>query len=219
MSIQVYPVFPGVKWPIVKSPLNSTLTQDASSGKEYRLSNWPSVRWQFKFDYDYLFDDFNQPNAETNYAAQKLMWFIVAVQGSYQSFLYTDTWNNDVAVPGPGQGSSPFAIGDGNGTQTAFPLWRQPWYLTVNGASVEYLQYVTNLNVYKNGTLVSPSAYTLTQPPAVVTFNTAPGSGQSIAYTCNLQYLCRFTKDTYDFSHIWNGMWQVAELEWMSVLA
>lgn len=211
----VYPVFPGITWPFNRSPFHSTLSQESTAGPEMRQANKKGARWKWTLVYEYLFDDYNQPGVTTNWAKQQLEWFFNWCQGSAQSFLYTDPNDNTIIT-------APMSLGNGNGTQTAFPLFR---YKTDNILTptqifgVEYLQFVTNLKVYLNGTLQGGGTYTLTQPPSVITFNTAPTSAQNVTYTCQFQFLCKFSQDTLEFSRAWNGLWQCHKLEFQSLIA
>jgi len=210
-----YPFFNGRGWPIIRTPEWRTIVQTADSGKEYRTNCWPSPRWTWKIQWNYLFDDniWSGSGVETINALSQMQAMFNQLMGQYNTFQYLDPYDNTVP--------NPVAIAVGDGVTTAFPLFR-----TV-GAGIytwsEYIQIVAaGLQVYLNGVLTA--AYTLGQPPAVVTFTSPPGAGVVISWdlaptTGAFTFLCRMMKDTQDFSHDFQGVWSIKDLTFKSILA
>ena len=193
----------GMTWPVTRTPMWKTLVSTAASAKEYRTQLHPYPQWKWKLDMGYLWDDYTHPMVTQNFMWSQLAAFYNLVQGQTFSWLYLDPWDNSIN----GQG-----FGNGNGTQTAFQLFKQ-----LLGPPSEPIQYVnpSGLVIKVNG--VATSAYTLTQQPTVITFTTPPASGASLTWIGQFYYLCRFTKDSFDFTHEWYGMYMCKDLEFQSV--
>lgn len=216
MSFAQYPTFAGTAWPVVRTPQFRTLVQTADSGKEYRVNCWPSPKWKWKVDWGYLFSDNFYPAFPTPTGLNQLVALYGSCAGQFTPFLYLDP--NDNAVP------SQVAIAVGDGTTKAFPLFRSYSFgAYAFNESVQILGGAPLANIYLNGILQGTGTYVLSQPPATVTFNSAPGNGVTISWTTNASpgffFLCRFLKDSVDFAQDFNGIWTVKGLEFQSVLA
>ena len=167
MSLPVFPSLPGLTFTSVKTPNFSTLTEDASSGYEVRLSTYSNPIWKWKLVFDFL-HDFFWGSFTTVSELRTLMGFFNAQNGSAASFLYTDPDDNYV---GPALVSAapnaPLAqlqlVSDGVGN------YYSPVQRTLDGTSWED---VTDLNgaiaVYLNGALATAGSaineYTLSGP-------------------------------------------------------
>jgi hypothetical protein len=191
--------------------MQKTIVQTASSGKEYRLPQWRQVRWKYKLDWGYLFDDYTRTFVQTNWAAQQLMGFFNQVQGQYGAFLYLDPYDNQIQQAGT---SSLVQFGTGDGTTQSWNIIRLQF------GNVEQVQYSPSPNIYFNSVLQSLGVtYTLPQQqPAIVRFNSIPGPGSVLAATGQFYQVCRFTADSYDFIHDSYGIWTMQNLEFESVL-
>ena len=154
MSLPIFPSLPGLTFTSVKTPNFSTLTEDASSGYEVRLSTYSNPIWKWQLIFDFL-HDFFWGSFTTVSELRTLMGFFNAQNGSAASFLYTDPDDNYV---GPAlNGSSPNAplaqlqlVSDGAGN------YYSPVQRTLDGVAFED---ITDLNgaiaVYLNGTLAT----------------------------------------------------------------
>jgi hypothetical protein len=201
----IFPSLPGVKFPIKKTPGYKTIVQEAVSGREYRLNQRSNVYWTWNFDYDYLIDDANFTWATQNFCAQQLQGFFGQCEGQWGTFLYRDPYDYTT-------GTTPVAIGSGDGVQTVFPVYRSLYGL------VEYLQYMDYIAVYLNGVL-SPSGFAYTHFPSTLTFSLAPLNGTVISFIGSWYFLCRFTKDDLEFQHDGYGLWSLAGLEFKSLIS
>lgn len=113
MSNSVYPILQGESYPILIEPNFSTIIQESASGNEFRLASFTFPRKRFTLTYNYLSDSNGQSSAQ--YDAATLQGFYTARYGKWDSFLYNCQTDN-VA-----QSS---IIGTGDGTTTAFQLYR-----------------------------------------------------------------------------------------------
>lgn len=216
-------------WPIIRTPMQSGSQSVAVSGKEYRLNYWPWPKWRWQLDYGYLWDDYKGPVGSSSNANpwmfQQLAGFFNQMEGQYSPWLYMDPFDNLSRVSNtPGVPAQSQILFNYNGI----------WNLTANGSVTqgqlcksqiggpfEAVQwYSGSISVYINGTLQAPSSYSLlNRPPALITFNSAPAAGASCTWTGQFFYLCRFTKDSYDFSHDWKGKWSAKKIEFQTVFA
>ncbi len=216
MPTPTYPTFNGTGWPVIRTPQWRTLVQVADSGKEYRSWCWQSPKWKWSVDWNYLFADNLYPSFTTPNAQNQLLAFYNSLQGQYGTFKYQD--------PNDSTQSAQVTIAVGDGTTRAFPIFRNYAYGAYGfNETIQWLGGAPAANIYWNGVLQAAGTYTLTQPPATVTFNTAPGNGVVISWATNATpgffFLCRFIKDSVDFSQDFNGIWTVKKLEFQSVLA
>jgi hypothetical protein len=63
--------------------------------------------------------------------------------------------------------------------------------------------------LYLNGTLVDPSAYTVSQYPLQVTFTSAPAAGQALSWSGNFAYVAKFAEDSMDFNQFMQNLWDL----------
>lgn len=195
MSNAVFPSLPGLSWPLVRSPIWKTGIQTTQSGRELRAAfmSYPLYKWSLQFDV--------LRTASANTEFQQLIGFFNARSGSFDSFLFSDPDDNTVTQQN---------IGSGNGTQTQFQLVKS------YGGMVEPVLAVNTITqVRVNG--VATSAYTVNVMTGIITFTTAPPSGQAIDWTGTFYYQCRFLADTYDFNRVFNGIYECTKLEFTSI--
>ncbi len=204
MSTEIFPTLPGLAWSVDKQPEFSTVVRTAASGQETRVALWSAPRWHFTLGYEIL------RYATAFQELQTLAGFFLARQGQFDSFLYQDPDDNSVA----GQ-----MIATGDGSTTAFQLVRsfggfvEP-VLAPNPAGVD-------INVYFNGTLQSGAGWGVggwgTALPGVLVFSTAPPAGVAISADFQFYYPVRFAKDLAEFSQFMHQLWELKELEFVSV--
>src|SRR5579875_135180 len=194
MTVPVYPVLPGLSFPVERSELWSTIIQESVAGKETRLQKWSYPRHQWKVSYDIL------RSAAAYQEWQALAGFFNAVGGAAGAFLYGDPDDGSVA-------SQEFGVGDGVTTQ--FQLVR---------ALGGFVEPVFNINGTPTNAVggVATSAFTLGSTGTVI-FNTAPASGAALTWTGGYYFLCRFVDDSADFSKFMAQLWDVKKLAWISV--
>ncbi len=90
-----------------------------------------------------------------------------------------------------------------------------PIALTGAGSGTDTL--AKGVAVYDNGTLLGPSAYSLTLPNQLV-FASAPASGHAITADFDFWFVCRFSDDKAEFDKFMNLLWDLEKLDFQSVI-
>jgi|ERR1700680_2893717 len=211
-----FPTFKGYGWPIERSPVQSTIVQTAANGKQYTQALYPFPKWKWKVSFDQLFDDYQNNLGGQQFAFQALAGFFNAVQGRSQSFLYLDPYDNIATnqIAGYLSSSTNQYVFTGNGVQQQFTLFKSQV-----GGVVEPVQWLQTLpQVWLNGVLETYNVnYNTSEPPFVVHWFGPPAIGATVTWSGQFLYLCRFTQDTFPFSHDFYGNYSVKDLEFESV--
>jgi uncharacterized protein (TIGR02217 family) len=197
------------KYPWKKKPKWNTYTiTPASRRGQVRIPLQHFPIWEFDLNISYL-----KGTEQLSSAYEYLIGFYNDVQGSAQSFLFTDPNDNTVTQTGtPGSSSGLLAPGDGVSTQ--FQLVRQ-W-----GGFVDIVQNPSIVNVYVNGTLQTLGVnYTYTTQGGVITFTNPPTVGYTITWAGTFYYRIHFLEDTIDdLQQIYYQIWAIDSLKFESVL-
>lgn len=188
MSLQQFPVLPGVAWGIIKAPVMSTRVMTAASGVEYRAQDWSYPRWKFTLPFQFL----RQYNAYIEWST--LVGFVLQQAGMFGNFIYDDPFDDTVTNQ---------QIGVGDGTTTVFPLVR-----TIGGFTEPILYVNTVSSVFKAGVLQT-TGYSVTQvgPYGLdsITFVSAPAIGAAITANFTFFFVCRFLQDDPEFNNFMGG--------------
>lgn len=176
MAIPVLPTLQGIAYPVVRTPIWSTIKNEALSGKRARFALWSYPQYRYKVSFQFLR---NSP-AES----QELIAFFNVVSGSAGLFQFNDPDDNTAA-------NVIIAIADGS--TTSFQLYRAlgtaQWYdpvFAITGSPV----------VMVNGLPVSDFSLSTI---GVVTFTSPPAAGAEISWSGTYNWYCRFDDDTADF--------------------
>ena len=90
MSLPIYPKVRGLTWPVMKSAIESTITQTGPGGTTTNNPQWQNPKWEFTLIYEYLkdnpYDVLPQYSPYTDYAT--LQGFFLANYGSAAQFLF-----------------------------------------------------------------------------------------------------------------------------------
>jgi hypothetical protein len=228
----------GVTWDSVRTPRFSTVTQNPVSGARpvsFSVSPFPS--WAFELHWDILRDQGLWPEGESQPPGVNsssllkpdffaLSDFFLAMNGSAGRFVYDpaanvipleDTYVTEVTAGTLVNGYS----GTTNGVQTVFQLYRTS---KITGAliPVEAIDAPSAISsaegsnpfaLYLNGSLVSPTLYTLSQYPLQVTFATAPSTGQALSWSGNFAYVAKFADDSIDLNQFMQNLWELQSLK------
>lgn len=192
MTVPVFPTLPGIAYSIKRSPVWSTIRQQAISGIDTRFQLWTYPRWKYDLPFSVLHSD---SRAEL----QTLAGFYNSLGGSAQTFQYTDPLDNSATTE---------SIGTGDGVTTGFQLVR------IFGGFIEPVFAPTTQTIYINGT--STAAYTI-GTTGLVTFTTAPASGAALTWTGTFNWLCRFDDDTIDFEEFASNYWALGSLKFTTL--
>ena len=194
MTLPIFPTLKGATYPAKRTPIWSTLHQEAVSGQDSPIRLWSYNRWRYEIPYS----AFNSgPTAIQGLPAlewQALAAFFNQVNGSRLVFQFTDPDDNAVTDQ---------VFGTGDGSTAAFPLTR-----TMSGIGVSWNEPVfapTIANVKVNG---APTVLYTLGTQGLVTFNSPPAAAASLTWTGSYRWLCRFDKDVTDFEKFMNQLWE-----------
>ena len=201
MTLASFPVWPGIAWKILKTPVMSTRVLGAASGKEYRAQNWSYPRWKFSIPIGFM----RQYSTYTE--QQTLIGFILSAAGQFANWLYQDPFDNTATNQ---------SVGTGNGTILAFPLVR-----TIGGFTEPILACTVLTAVYLNGVLQSGGSYSLIQTGSyyndTINFSTPPGAGVLVTATFTFNFVCRFSADENEFQNDLLNIWSMKSIDFESV--
>src|SRR5258708_1036209 len=173
MAFSQFPTFKGYTWPIVRSPVQSTIIQTAASGKEYRqgLFAWP--RWKWKFDYGYLFYDYSAAWQTQSLAFQAIAGFFNQAQGQLTPWIYLDPFDSTATLMPASWFNGVTWTNVGNGLRVIFNLFKAQ-----QGGPIEQVQVASagGLQVYLNGVLQGSGFGLNPGPPAYIQFSSPPAN-------------------------------------------
>jgi uncharacterized protein (TIGR02217 family) len=203
MSSLVYPTnIRGLQFPIVRTPVFKTNIQESPSGKESALSYQVYPRIRFQLSYELARDDVATSELRA------LFGLFEAMQGRYDTFLFTDPDFSSVTAEN---------FGTGTGSQTQFQLTAK----FQNTGGPGWPSLIQNLNgapsIFVNGVLKTGGGvdYTL-GTTGIVTFTSAPAAAAALTWTGSFYYRCRFTQDTMDFVKFMYKWWELDQVEFIS---
>lgn len=181
-----------------------TTVQEAQSGKETRIARMAYPKFKWRVSFDLLRDDIPVSDLKA------FMGFFGQMQGSWDTFLYTDPyWNAVVAAT--------FGVGDG--ATAAFQLTAT----NANSGGYGIPEAIQNLNgapsLYVNGALQALTTnYTLSST-GVVTFTAGhiPAAAAVLTWTGSWYYRCRFLADELSPTEILKKWWDLQGVDFRSV--
>ena len=118
-------------------------------------------------------------------------------QGSLSPFLFLDPYDYNT---GGNQ-----VVGTGDNATKAFQLVRN------FANAIEPVQAPNNRTIYVNNN--SNNAITVDNNTGIVSFNSAPANGASIAWNGTYYWRCRFMDDSVDFEEWSYKLWQLQKLQ------
>lgn len=201
-----YPTLLGLTFPVVKTPIFSTQTGAAASGREVRVGMYQNPIWEFTLTYDYLPDKWiTNPNASD---LKTLMGFYISQGGSLLPFQFKDPDDNII------QGQ---IIGTTDGITNVYYLSRT--FGGADGTLTEPIGMVDQsqaFNVYLGGTLqtVGTDYNLVTTTPLAnfIQFATTPAEGEVITVDMSYFYWVRFKDDQYDFNKFMSNLWEAKKI-------
>jgi len=199
MSQSIFPALAGLAWNLERVPMLETVRQKSISGREIAVRYQAYPLYRFVLNYEFLRDTVANPDYDT------LQAFILQIQGSYDTFLFTDWADNSVTDSN---------FGTGNAVKTQFQLMRTfgAGGFTVS-EPVQNVNAITNLKV--NGVAqTNPANYTI-DANGLVTFVAAPGNGLAITWTGTFYYRCRLEQDDTEINNNALGFWDLSTLSFV----
>ena len=194
-----FPTYPGITWPVKRTPSGSTIRQIAVAGKRVLLPQMVTPRWTWELSYEFLRSALwgNNSFAEI----EGLTAFYLAQMMGGTCFAYTDDEDNAVTAQG---------FGAGDGTTTQFQLVR------ARGGFVEPVLLPTITGLTVGGVAkTSPTDYTLGDK-GIVTFTSAPAALAALQWTGTFAWLCRFDEDSLDLSRFMSGLSEARSVKFSS---
>ncbi|HXJ62427.1 MAG TPA: DUF2460 domain-containing protein [Actinomycetota bacterium] len=205
MSTDVFPVFKGLTFSVVKTPTWGTRMQRAVSGRELRVSDYANPIWNFTLTYSVLHDaTFGTTYVSPYTELRTLMNFVNVHRGAWDTFLFDDI-TDDTVVGG--------AIATADGVNSGYGLVRA---LIPGGFKEQMFAPHTVSAVYLDG--VPTSAYTLDSNTGVITFTSPPSAGVAITADFTYYFRVRFAADRLDFEEFYHNFWEVKQLKLVSVV-
>lgn len=209
MTLPVYPVFPGLGFPIGKSHEFNTIVQDSPNLMDTRISQTRNPRWHWELTYEVL----RENAALSEY--RTLRGFLLSLQGQGGDFLYDDPADDAVGpavISGvPNAAAQLQVVTDGAGG------FYSPLQRNLGG----FMEDITDLNgsitVYDNGTLKTGGGtdYTLLGPGLAVSGSSF--MGLYIAWTVaptgpvtaqfDFYFRCRMEDDQAQFDQFISSLW------------
>jgi hypothetical protein len=203
----IFPSFPGLAFPVVKSPGYSTDEFKGASGIRIRQSRRLSVLWTFTLDFAGLQIGDNPAYAGIGADTVKaLMGMILDQLGGALVFLLKDP--NDCTL-------SAATIGTGDGTTTDFAVTRTMRNSYAEPVGWIFASDITAVTV--GGTTLSGSDWSITDPN-ILHLATAPAAAAAVKISTNAFYFQVTFPDTTDFSQFLDFVYEVKELKLLSVV-
>jgi len=198
MSTSVYPTLPGLSFGVQREVLAPPVTiRTSPSRREYRSRNATSPLYLYTLQYEFLRSGAAWAELQT------LLGFYNARGGPFDSFLFTDPDDNQVAAQ---------SFGTGNGSTAAWQLVR-----SYGGFAEPVLDTNGAPQIYVNGTLQTVFTHYTLPGNGVVQFNTAPGAGALLTWTGSFYRRCRFEGDRISTSKFMQDLWEAKRVQLLSL--
>jgi uncharacterized protein (TIGR02217 family) len=202
MTALTFPSLVGLEFPVLKSPIWSTIENESISGKTTRISLYTYPKYRISLSFSYL----GSGIAGQNQDYQTLIGFYNRCGGKAKPFRWTDPYDNTATAQ---------SLGIGDGATTQFLLVR------TLGGFVEPAQDVSAISqVTVAGT--PTAAYTQVQDPNfglvyAINFNSPPANGAAIAASFTYNWPCRFDDDSVEFSNDMQLFWSLRKLSFTTL--
>lgn len=185
MGNAVYPVLPGLEWPVKRRARWQTSVDYSASGRRFATSHWTYPVYEYELGYEFL------RRTPTDLELDSLWAFFQATGGRLDSFLFTDPDDSLCTA---------VQIGVGDGVNRDFRLQR------AIGQSFEPVGAANGaITVTANG---SPTtAYALIDF-RTVRMNVAPAAGVVMRWTGAYFQRCAFLDDEMDFEKFMSQFWR-----------
>lgn len=210
MSTNLFPTLVGQGFSIKRTPQWKTRKPMSISGKETAVADWSTERYQWDLVFNVL--RVGTMQGQTFSEMQTLMGFYNARQGGFDTFQYQD--QDDNAVTNQAIANTVTGGKTGDGSTVTFQLLRG-----LGGGVIPVLAPNVVSHVYVNG--VDPGGWSVSlwgsTTPGIVTFGSAPGSGQAVTATFSYYWPCRFVEDKCEFEKFDNFRYTVKKMSFMSV--
>lgn len=200
-ALALFPSLAGQGWSVHRRPTFSTRVASHVSGREVRSPLYAQTLYEFELTFDGLSASADPALSGLGIGSmQTLAGFYLACRGRLIPFLYVDPTDARVEAQ---------EIGIGDGTTSNFTLCR-----TIGGYP-EPAPWVRAIDSVMIGA-AAQVGWSLV-PPNVLSFSSAPATGDRIVASFTTGYLCRFLDDQQDFENVSKDLWRVKSLRFRSV--
>lgn len=196
----LFPLFPGRNFSVLKTPTFSTGKKVATSGRSVRTAFWSYPIWNFKLSHEVLRDRLSLPEIG------KLWGFFANHLGGFAAFYLYDPADNTVTN---------WQFGTGDGSTTAFALTRGVAPGTAFAFTEPVLGLLGTPTIKVAGT--PTSAYTLGSANGQIVFNSPPANGAALTWSGQFLFLCLFPDDKLDTTQLFADLWGSQGLNFESV--
>lgn len=196
MSSSVYPVLPGLGWPVKRSPVWETRTNRTASGRRFAVTYWTYPIWRYKLAYEFL------RRAPVASELESLAALFNLMRGRWDYFLYSDPDDNAVSA---------LQFGTGDGSTKDFALIRK---IGTFAEPIGELNGAPSITIDGSGT----SAYTLVDN-RIVRFTVAPSNSAVLRWTGSYYMRCVFTADEMDLEKFMAQFWSAKGVEFETLKA
>jgi uncharacterized protein (TIGR02217 family) len=209
--VSVFPTtsFPGLTFPIMRTPQWRTILQESIGGVVTPQAPWTYPRYQYELPFSF----FRQAAAYAE--LQTILGFYNQMYGQTQAFLYVDP--NDSVVTS----SQTIAVADGG--SSSFQLLRTYGGFTepVFGISTSSTT-LTNATITIGSTVLSTAAFTISNKGVLTPSSIVP-AGQTISWNGTFGWYCRFDADQYQFEQFTGSsdyqgpLWSLGKLTFTTI--
>lgn len=197
MTIPTFPTFPGLTFPITRTPIWQTIKQQSVAGLTPRFAQWSYPRWRYEVSLEVL-------RTHSSYTElQSLVGFINSLAGAAGTFQYADPYDGAATDQN---------FGTGTGTATAFQLVR-----TLGGFTEPVYAPTATPTIKVGGvTKATPGDYSIGST-GIVTFTSAPANGAALTWTGSFAWLCQLDEDETDLTQFDAYRWSADSLKFTTV--
>jgi uncharacterized protein (TIGR02217 family) len=191
------------------------MAQVALSGKRSTMAYQQFPLIHFELIFSILRDDISTSDLKA------LVGLFNALQGRYDTFLFSDPDFNTIPSSAPAQFAT---VGVSDTTSTVYQLVAT----YENSGGPGYAEMIQNLNgtpvIYGNGTTIPSGHYTLNPTvgggaiPGGVQFSTLPSAGTVLSWSGSFYYRCAFDEDKLELTKFMNQWWSIKKLPFTEVL-
>lgn len=194
MSDAVFPVLPGLKWNIKRTPSWKTLSAESVSGKEIAVALMAYPRRSYSLSYEVL-------RAGALAELETLEGFFNLRRGRFDTFLYSDP--DDYTVTDQ-------AFGTATGTTAPFQLIR------TRGGFTEPVRALNGVPGIKVAGVAQTEGVDYTRSATGLITPLSAWTG-ALTWSGTYYWRCRFLRDESEFDQFLKDLWQLQRIDFRTV--
>jgi hypothetical protein len=210
----VFPALPSQAWSVHKKPIMASRVSIGATGRETQLACAAYPRWAFILTYGWLREQTQNITPDQSLLGfrelEAISGLFLLCRGSYGEFYFDD--------PDDDSRLADLVTGSADGVSTAFPMYYSWGYGPFVPSLLIPVGGIKTIDaVYFNGSVQSPSIYSLDATRTQLVFTSPPGGGTVITSDFHFYFRCRFLDDHLDFNQFVQNKWEMKELRFESV--